>query len=215
MSIDKAIAEQFRCPSGWVGRLVGRLMERGNRASYAQTLQHLDLQPRSDVLEVGFGHGAGIAAVAQTVTEGRITGIDFSETMHARASARLAPLIRGARVRLLCGDLATCDLGGATYDRIFAVNVLYFWHEPLVILRKLSGLLRPEGILVLTFTTPDRLHRLAFTRTAVFHAYTADQVAGLLRVSGFARVEILEKGGVVSALGRHEDQPSRSAFGEA
>jgi cyclopropane fatty-acyl-phospholipid synthase-like methyltransferase len=202
MSLRTTIAEQFRRPTGVFGRLVGRLMERGNRASYSQTLQHLDVRRESEVLEIGFGHGAGIAAVAKSVTKGRITGLDFSETMHARASARLSSLIRAGRVTLLCGDLATHDMGGATFDRIFAVNVVYFWQEPLVMLRRLRGLLRPNGILVLTFTTPERLHRLAFTRSAVFHAYAGDEVAGLLHAADFVRVEIIEKGGVVSALGR-------------
>jgi SAM-dependent methyltransferase len=202
MSLNTKIAEQFRRPNGFWGRLAGRLMVRGNRAAYRQALPHLDLRPGNDVLEVGFGHGAGIAAVARVVVEGRIAGLDFSEEMCSQAAERLAPLVRSGRVTLHCGDLATYDLDGATFDRILAVNVIYFWPKPLPILRKLLALLRPDGILALTFTTPDALRRLAFTRTGVFHAYSGDEVAGLLRTAGFPAVDVVGHDVLLTVLGR-------------
>lgn len=206
MGLSQAIARQFRRPSGRLGRLVARLMEIGNAGNYQQALAHLDLQPRSRVLEIGFGPGAGLAAIARLVTEGPLTGVDFSEAMCHRAAARHAELIRQGRLELLHGDVLQLDLGGRRFDRILAVNVVYFWPEPLAVFRRLRDLLAADGLLALTFTAPEDLRRIFFARTDVFHAHPVDDIVTQLRTAGFAEVRCVSgrvKGGtVVTVLAR-------------
>ncbi len=206
MSLAHAVAQQFRRPSGALGRLVSRLMEVGNASSYQQALRHLDLRPESRILEIGFGPGAGLAQIAHVVTTGCTVGVDFSEEMCRRAGARHADLVRAGRLELMHGDVADLDLGERRFDRILAVNVLYFWPAPLTVFRRLHAQLAEDGLLALTFTAPEDLRRIFFARTPVFHAYSAAEVVDLLQAAGFRDVhceaERVKGGTVVTALAR-------------
>ncbi|MGC4121621.1 MAG: class I SAM-dependent methyltransferase [Myxococcales bacterium] len=105
MSFLQRVAAQFRKPEGLAGRLVARLMERGNRAANEWTLDLLGLRTADDVLEIGFGHGAALGRALELAPQGRVVGADFSQTMVEQAGRRHAAAIAAGRVRLFLGGL--------------------------------------------------------------------------------------------------------------
>ena len=79
MAINKFIAAQLRKPSGFFGRFVTvRILNLINVPLNRLALENLRLQPDDHVLEIGFGGGDLIARMARIVTQGQITGADFS-----------------------------------------------------------------------------------------------------------------------------------------
>jgi SAM-dependent methyltransferase len=86
------LAQQFRRPTGFLGRLAGFLF-RINREGIEWTISLIEVQPADHVLEIGFGPGHGIQQVARIATQGRVAGVDFSETMLRQASRRNAAAI--------------------------------------------------------------------------------------------------------------------------
>jgi len=59
--IGRFIASQFRKPSGLLGRLIGNGMARGNEAEARWTIDLLNIQADTRVLEIGFGPGVAIS----------------------------------------------------------------------------------------------------------------------------------------------------------
>ena len=57
------IARQSSCPTGFLGRLIGHIMERETAAVNDAALTLLDLEAHDRVLEVGFGHGRTIDVI--------------------------------------------------------------------------------------------------------------------------------------------------------
>lgn len=82
----------------------------------------LDVRPTERVLEVGFGPGVAIAALAARATRGDVYGVDHSEVMVAQASRRNAAAIRDARVRLVHASVAELPSFGEPVDAVLAVN---------------------------------------------------------------------------------------------
>ena len=133
-------------------------------------------------------------------------GVDFSEDMCRRTATRHAELVRQGRLELLHGDIVELDLGERRFDRILAVNVIYFWPAPVVVLRRLRALLAEDGLLAITFTAPEDLRRMFFARTPIFHAYSIEEVLAHLQSAGFGQVRCetgkVKGGTVATALAR-------------
>lgn len=152
--IARAINRQAASPSGWFGRLLGLIWPREHGRLNTEVLDALDLRAGNRVLEVGSGTGHALREAARRAAPGHVVGVDVSELM-ADLARRLnhAAALRG-EVEVRAGDIEALDLDGATFDRIFSVNCIYFWRDAEGVLAKLASALSPGGKLVLAFR-PD------------------------------------------------------------
>jgi ubiquinone/menaquinone biosynthesis C-methylase UbiE len=105
----------------------------------------LDLQPTDHVLEVGFGPGIAIAALARAASQGRIDGVDHSAVMLRQATRRNAAAVRAGLVQLRVASVDDLPAYATPFDAIVAVNSLPFWPEPTARLEELRLLLRAGG----------------------------------------------------------------------
>lgn len=185
-SLVHAMAQQARRPNGLFGRLFGLSMSRINREANAWTLSQLALQPYDDVLEIGYGPGQAIALLTDQVTTGKIRGIDFSETMLRQASSRNRDAIERGQVELTVGDAARLPYPDASFNKVFCVNVIYFWQNPRVPLREILRVLRPGGQLAVYMGDADEMAGVKITQTGVFRLYPARELMAMLDEIGFA-----------------------------
>jgi SAM-dependent methyltransferase len=144
------IVSQFHNPRGILGRVAGWIM--GTRPSNVErtrwAVELLDVQPEHHVLEIGFGPGVGIEALAERATDGVVWGIDHSALMVRIAGKRNVWAATAGRVRLMLGSVETLpDL--EPLDRILAVNNAGMWPDPPARLRELRDRLRPGGVLMI------------------------------------------------------------------
>jgi ubiquinone/menaquinone biosynthesis C-methylase UbiE len=113
-------------------------------------LDRLAVEKRDRVLELGFGSGRLLFAVAARATEGLVAGVEPEETALRHAGRRCERLVRDGRVTLLRGsshDLSLFATGA--FDKVYGVHVTHFWDEPLPHLREIRRVLRPGGRLLL------------------------------------------------------------------
>jgi len=115
-------------------------------------LERLAVGPRDRVLELGFGSGRLLSAVAARATQGFVAGVEPEAYALRHARRRCERLLREGRVALLRGtsrDLAAFD--AAAFDQVYGVHVTYFWDDPLPHLREIRRVLRPGGRLLLGY----------------------------------------------------------------
>jgi ubiquinone/menaquinone biosynthesis C-methylase UbiE len=183
--IGRFIANQFRRPSGLLGRLIGNGMARGNEAEAGWTIDLLKLQPDTRVLEIGFGPGVAIEYAAKRAPQGHVSGIDYSKTMVQAARKRNASTIRNGLVDLRHGDVRSLPYGDEEFDRAFAIHCIYFWTEPTACLREIRRVLRTNGVLAITILPKDKWPPRRTPPTDVFKLYSASEVAHLVSEAGF------------------------------
>jgi SAM-dependent methyltransferase len=145
------LVRQFHHPRGIAGGVVGWVMahRRSNVERNRWVVSLLDVQPADRVLEIGFGPGIAIAAIAARATRGQVYGVDHSEVMVRQAGRRNAAAVREGRVHLTHAGVDRLPAFDGPLDAILAVNSLGFWHEPVERLRELRGLLRTGGRIAL------------------------------------------------------------------
>ena len=191
MPLLEFVAKQLRRPSGLVGRvIVSRFLNRGNLPMNQLTLQLLAIQPHDRVLEVGFGGGDLINRMAPMLDGGCIAGVDFSPDMVEVSKKRLATLIQTGKVELRCASAESLPYEGEHFTKACTVNTIYFWPDPLVVLRELWRVLGSRARLVVCFNPRATLQKVPFTKYG-FAFFEPDEVARLLESVGFVDVEMV------------------------
>ena len=184
----RSFAGQFRKPTGFLGRLVGRFMARGNLYEIGWTVFFLNIQADDHVLEVGFGPGISIQMVAQKATDGLTAGVDLSQTMVQVARRRNAAAIQAGRVDLQLGDAAALPFGDDSFDKALAIHSIYFWPKPTEGLKELRRVLKPDRCLAVTIRPREKWER---TRPSeIFTLYNGGDIEQLLIASGFRKTRV-------------------------
>jgi ubiquinone/menaquinone biosynthesis C-methylase UbiE len=138
-------------PHGWAGRVEGIFLATVNREMNYRAVDALHLPSSAHVLEVGYGPGVGIAALAARVPEGQVAGIDPSVEMLHQASARNRPAVQQGRVDLRHGVAAALPWGEGTFDAALSLNSVLVWKPLAPSLREVYRVLRPGGRFLVGF----------------------------------------------------------------
>jgi SAM-dependent methyltransferase len=177
---------QFGCPTGFWGDVAGKIMActPSNHDRLQWTLSLLDLQPDDRLLEIGFGPGFAIEQASKIVLEGFIAGIDHSDVMVRQASKRNARAIRDGRVVLQLGSAFKPPKFRESFNKIFTINSIHFWEQPIECLRKLRQLLIPGGLIAVTLQPRSRRATDAMTNKI------GQEIAMKLKMAGFSQVRL-------------------------
>jgi ubiquinone/menaquinone biosynthesis C-methylase UbiE len=190
----RVIDGQYRRPAGLLGRYIGAGMARDHRPENLWTVSVLDPRPTDRLLEIGFGPGVAVEALAARVTAGQVAGIDFSRTMVAAARRRNAAAARAGRVDLRHGVADQLPFPDQSFDQVFGIHTVYFWPRPAAALREAWRVLRPGGRLVLTILPREKWNPndpAAPVGTPECRAYTVSEIIDLYTEAGFVRPEVV------------------------
>lgn len=195
----KFIASQFKKPTGLFGIFTSNIMIKGNMSNYNKLIKNLDVQPHDKLLEIGYGPGIGINMIIQACASCTIHGIDFSRLMYKRASKYNKLYIDRGKVQLQYGDFLETPIVSNDYDKIFCVNVVYFWDELKKPFEKIQSLLKKGGAFYIYMANKDTLIEKK-APDGVFNKYSLEQMVEALRLAGFAEVEhYFDKGHYIKA----------------
>ncbi|AFM18764.1 methylase involved in ubiquinone/menaquinone biosynthesis [Mycolicibacterium chubuense NBB4] len=182
-----ALARQLGEPTGFAGRVVGRLLNRGNRSIVVAAVAAAGCGPGADVADIGFGGGVGLERLLDC--DGTVVhGVEMSETMLTEANRRFSDPIARGRLRLHSGRMERLPLEDSALDAIISTNTIYFVPDLAAALRELVRVLRPGGRLVLGVGDPDQMSKMPFTRHG-FRLRPIDELVPMIREAGFGQIE--------------------------
>ncbi len=175
-------------PNGIIGKLVSAKMKSENDILYDIMLEKLDIKDKECIFEIGYGHGLGINKIL-TKHDCFVTGIDFSELMYNEATKRNKEYIDSSKALLNYGDFLNYKIDKQNYDKIFCLNVTYFWDNLKVPFSKIASGLKHNGVFCIYMIHPSRLKKLKFAKNGIFNKYSIEKVVAELKDSGFKSVD--------------------------
>jgi ubiquinone/menaquinone biosynthesis C-methylase UbiE len=186
MNFSTFFSKQARKPEGLFGHIVMRLVfDHGNAFLNNFVSDLMSVKTDDRIIEIGSGTGKLIYKMAQNINTGRIEGVDFSSAMVSVARKKNKNSIAKGRVKITEGNFDNMPYKREKFSKACSVNTLYFWPSPVHTAKKISGILKPDGKLLLAFEDIEQLKQRNLNQD-VFHLYSKDEVQDLLINAGFS-----------------------------
>jgi SAM-dependent methyltransferase len=148
VSVLSYVYSQFGRPRGVLGYVADYVMAHrpSNLERNDWALSLLAVKPMERILEIGFGPGITAGKAAANARE--VVGVDRSALMLRQAAKRNKELIEKGKLKLMLGTVESLAPELGSFDKIYSMNVVHFWREPVAVFRTLRSLLRPGGLLL-------------------------------------------------------------------
>jgi|ERR1035441_986194 ubiquinone/menaquinone biosynthesis C-methylase UbiE len=190
MCLSSFFRSQFASPSGLFGSLfVAPFLNITSMGLIRASIDLLEPKPDDRVLDIGFGGGYSLLALAERVPNGQVVGVDHSRDMVEAA----ANLIRGeqlqSRIRVRRGNVAKLPFAASTFDRVLTVNTIYYWPDVRAGLGEIARVLKPGGRLVVGFRSPGSLRLVTLTWND-FRRCEPQEVSEAMRKAGFRLLRV-------------------------
>lgn len=196
MKFSTFFSKQARKPTGIFGRFyMSRIFEKGNSELNAFVKEILSAKGNDNILEIGCGTGMLLTQIAGDLDDGFIEGIDFSKSMISVAQKKRINHINSKKIVIRHGDFDEFKFEFNYYNKIFSVNTIYFWKDPIATVSKIFDLLKPKGMLVLGFHDKSEMKKMNLDK-GIFQLYSSNDIIKLLRTDGKLNdVEIISNKG--------------------
>lgn len=186
----KILAQNLANPQGEKGIEIGEMMNATNIGMTLETIHALLIEDNEHILEIGHGNAGHLKKNLKIAKDLRYIGIDISETMHNEAKKLNSEFKDQAEFVLYEGEKIPFE--DEVFDKIFTVNTVYFWKNPVEYLNEIYRVLKDNGTFVLTFGQRGFMETLPFTEYN-FKLYNNDEMEELISKSHFKRMKISEK----------------------
>ncbi len=141
-------------------------------------LEKLSAQPGETILEIGFGTGHCLVALAKAVgSSGRVLGLDISDGMLSIAKKRLQQEGLNDRVDLRLGDAAKLDfIQGGSLDGVFMSFTLELFDNPEIprVLQECHRAMKRGGRIAVVSMTKTEPPGMAVRMYEWFHEHMPD-----------------------------------------
>ena len=182
------IPAQFKRPSGLFGIFTSNQMIKYNQKNYETLVKDLALRPHDKLLEIGYGPGIGIRMIAESCSTCKVHGIDFSRLMYKRAGRYNKQFIDNGKVQLQYGNFLKSNIEEKNFNKIFCLNVVYFWSDLIAPFEKIFSLLKEGGSFHIYMADKSFLQQKKLPDT-VFNKHSIEHVVDTLKSAGFKTVE--------------------------
>jgi len=185
----RLIAQQLAHPSGFLGKILARSMNRRNAKMNFFAAEQLDLKPSDRVLEIGFG--GGVALEYLIAKAGFVVGVDRSQTMVRQAKSRFSHAVARGRVVFHEGRLEGLPLENWSFEKVLTVNTIYFWNSLEIGFREIHRILSVGGNAAVGFLPKQKMDRMAFPKD-VFTSRSPEEVILVMKRVGFRNIRLLK-----------------------
>ncbi len=136
-------------PSGWLGRLLLRNMNKRHSSVTDWGLSHISIPRDGAILDLGCGGGRTIAKLAAASGTGKVFGLDHSAESVRLSSLLNAALIQSGRVTISSGSVSQLPFAANSFNLVTAVETHFFWPSLPEDVREALRVTKPSGIFLI------------------------------------------------------------------
>ena len=197
MDIMSKLGQQWRKPTGWLGRLLVRAMNINHSKLTDWGLSHVSIGKHDTILDVGCGGGSTVHKLARIAAEGKVYGIDFSEESVTVSRRTNKQLIKMGRVEIRHGSVSCLPFSDAMFDLVTAVNTHNYWPDLVADMQEVLRVLKPGGKHMIIGggykggKYADRNEKFAELVNMAFPS--VNELSELFSMAGYADVQMFEE----------------------
>jgi ubiquinone/menaquinone biosynthesis C-methylase UbiE len=186
------MTKQLRKPSGLLAKKVSNKMNDINEVVYDLTLESMGLKDNDAVLEIGFGNGKFFDKLFSKAKNLKVWGIDFSKDMVAIARKNNQSSIKEGKLNMQLGSSDKLPFADNRFDKVFCINVIYFWDQPQKHLNEVYRVLKPDGKFFAAIRSKETFSHLPAAEYG-FTLYNEDEWKTILEQNNFNLAGVTKK----------------------
>ncbi len=176
-------------PRGVAGEAMLTRMNDSHRLLTDRALSLVSFNGSETVLDIGCGGGAALCKLSRMLPQGKLFGIDHSETAVGLAIRNNAADIERGKMNIQCAQVASMPFEDGMFDVILTVESFYFWKEPQRELKEVYRVLKGGGTFLLALDEYGRegLSDKTLQNAKEYNLFlpTKQQLTDLLHGAGF------------------------------
>ena len=194
----RKIAENVRKPQGRYGRKVAKDMNIHHKSLARWGLTHINIEEDSRILDIGCGGGRNINRFAKLIHNGKVSGIDYSDTSIKISSELNKEYIDKGLVEIKKGNVSKIPYDDNKFDLVTAFETYYFWPDLKNDLKEVLRVMKEKASFLLVnemyeCQNPKKLKiSRKWARLCNIELHNPDQFEKLLTEAGFSEIEIHE-----------------------
>ncbi|WP_206365168.1 class I SAM-dependent methyltransferase [Sphingobacterium corticibacterium] len=201
------LASQLRQPQGDKGVKVAEMMNETNMNMTLHSIKRLTLQEGERILELGHGNCGHLVQLLEQKRNLSYYGLEMSALMQEEAQRLNQQFFDNGQASFYLYDGLHIPFESNFFDKVFTVNTIYFWKEPEELLTELYRVIKPGGILNITYAQGDFMKQLPFVQFG-FTLYNDEKIKELFDNTAFCLVEAeTQTETVKSKIGETVDRP--------
>lgn len=179
-------------PKGLGGKLIVNFMNSGHSKMSEWGRGYLELKNTDNILDIGCGGGANIAVMLKECTEGKVTGLDYSEVSVEKSRKVNSVAIKEGRCEVVQGNVLELPFETETFDVVTAFETVYFWPGLDAAFAQVKRVLKKGGtFLICNESTGENPMDEKWTQMIEgMVIYSEEQLTGYLKNAGFGDIAV-------------------------
>ncbi|QGY42923.1 methyltransferase domain-containing protein [Maribellus comscasis] len=132
-------------PTGTIGKIIGRLMNKFHTSLYTSYLNTKDIPDNYRILDIGCGGGKFLNYLSQRSDGFILWGLDHSKEMIDLSGQLNREDLKKGRLKLLKGSVHKIDIANNSLDLVTAFETIQFWPDIDIALSEVFRILDKEG----------------------------------------------------------------------
>lgn len=159
------VGRQLRNPNGLFAAKVAEGMNESNKNIYGLIFDNLEIDDGDRLLEIGFGNGYFFNALSQKNNSVKLYGIETSKEMIRQCGKLNKQLIADNKLEISHVSNSVLPYPDQYFDKAIAINLIYFWENPMENIEELSRVLKNQGRLYIGIRPYNVISQLPFAKT--------------------------------------------------
>lgn len=178
------LASQLSCPKNAEGIEVANNMHESNIRMTRAAINALQLTDGDLILELGHGSCKHLPEILEKAAHTSYYGLEISELMQKQATEANSVATQANRASFHLYDGQKIPFSENTFHKILTVNTIYFWENPEDFIKEIYRVLKPDGLLAISFADKNFMESLPFTAYG-FDLYSKERIYALAEIAGF------------------------------
>ena len=202
--------QQCRKPTGWLGRLILRMMNHSHSQLISWGLAHVNIKREDTLLDIGCGGGLTVRKVASLAALCKVYGVDYSTASVASSNALNRAAVKSGKVVIRNAAVSRLPFSSDFFNLVTAVETHYYWPDLPGDIQEIRRVLRAGGSLLVIAETyrngGARVNQLAM-KPLGGALLSPDEHRDWFEKGGYADVQVLERSrGWICVTGRKPPQ---------
>lgn len=194
-----SFTDNFGNPQGLLGRMMLVSMDKEHLPMAQWALERIKIPGNGKVADLGCGGGYNIRRMLEMSAKAKFIGLDISDESVKKAQ-KVNKEELGKRVKIIKGSAEKLPFKDNSIDLITAFETVFFWKKPEKAFREIYRSLVKAGCFAVINNYGDPNVDWE-KKVPCMTRYTAEQIADMLKTTGFTDISISKKENLFLVMG--------------